>query len=408
MSVNPFDIVIITNSAGELSALVKPLVEETQRSLPQARVIVVFTPCQYATGRELEEAKSLKGISEVIIPQEYKRWILQGKAPEGIKFNNEGIVVYMGGDLLHAVVVSKKLKFPAVAYTEKHMAWKNSFKLFMVPDEMTSNKFASNGMSKEKLKIVGNLMADSVPLDLDGAPLAKKLGINCDKPVVSFLPGSRPFQANHMVPFFLKVAEMMKKISPEIQFLFVLSPYLSDDEIKNSLKDEGVIYSQGDLKYIQSKSAAKVVLVRGSRHEAISLSNLVITIPGTNTAEISVIGKPMVVVFPMDKPEDIPMEGIADLLCRIPLLGGLVKRLTIKLVEVKTRFFALPNIKAGREIVPEFKGKVTAKEVAARAIQCLKDPEWLSETRELLKNAMGGRGAAKRISDEIRSIMEKA
>ena len=403
---DPFDIVIVTNSAGELSTYVKPAVEELSKAIPQARILLVLTPCQYATGRELEEAKSFPGIWEVVIPQEYKKWMLKGKPPTGIKFNKTGLVLYLGGDLLHAVLISKKLKYPAIAYTQKNAHWQRHFKLFLVPDDAARHRLARTGIPEEKLRTVGDLMVDSVPQTMDESSAALRWKINPGNPVISFLPGSRRFQIEYMLPFFLETSKMIQKVVPEAQFLMLLSPYITEDEIKRSLRGEGTIYSQGDLKHIQTKSGSRVQMITSSRHEAISLSTMVLTIPGTNTAEIAAIGTPMIIVFPLDRADSIPLEGISDYICRIPLMGPLLKKIIITIIGWRTKYFGLPNMKAGREIVPELRGTVKPKEVAARAVQCLKDPGSLSEMRAQLKSTMGGRGAAARIAKEITRIME--
>jgi lipid-A-disaccharide synthase len=401
-----FDIIIVTNSAGELSALVRPAVEELAKSVPQGRIILTFTPCQYATGRELEEARSFPGISEIIIPEEYKRWILKKNPPQGIKFNEKGVVLYMGGDLLHAVILSKKLKYPAIAYSQKHALWQNDFKSFLVPDNLTHNKFIKKGVSQEKLKIVGDLMVDSVPEKTDKRAAAARWNVNLNHPIISFLPGSRPFQIDYMLPFFLKSAKMIQKIIPETQFLFIISPYVTEDGIRKALRDEGILYSQGDRRHIQAKSGVRAQIIKSDRHDAISLSTLTVTIPGTNTAEIAALGAPMIAVFPLDRPDSIPLEGIFDWICKIPGLGILLKRVFFFVANKRTKFFTLPNMKTDKDIVPELRGKVEAKEVAARAIKLIKDPSWLSETSEELKRAMGGRGAAKSISEEIIKLAE--
>jgi len=403
---NPFDLVIVTNSAGELSAYVKPTVEEIHKSIPQARVILVLTPCQYATGREIEEAKSYPGIFDVVIPQEYTRWMLKGNPPQGITFRETGLVLYMGGDLLHAVIIAKKLKFPAVAYTQKNVQWAGQFKAFFVPDEGVKKQLMAKGVPEAKLKVVGDLMVDSVPASVGGEAAAKNWKLDLSKPVISMMPGSRPFQTDYMLPFFLETARMVQKVIPDVQILMILSPYITEEEIKKSLKGSGIIYSQGETKFIQAKNGGRAQIVNNLRLEALSVSNLVLTVPGTNTAQTAVLGVPMIVVFPLDRPEGIPLEGIADWFCRIPFFGMLIKRTIVNVKSLTTRFFALPNIKQNREIVPEFHGRVSTKEVASKAIHCLRDEEWRKEVSRELKEAMGGGGAASRITDEIIRTME--
>ena len=54
-------------------------------------------------------------------------------------------------------------------------------------------------------------------------------------------------------------------------------------------------------------------------------ADLALTIPGTNTVELSFMGVPMVVTIPLNYPEEIPLEGPAQLLSRVPVLGRQLK-----------------------------------------------------------------------------------
>jgi lipid-A-disaccharide synthase len=58
--------------------------------------------------------------------------------------------------------------------------------------------------------------------------------------------------------------------------------------------------------------------------------------------------------------------GLFGLLAEIPLLGIFLKRLAIKFISRKLSLVAIPNIKAGRKIVPELIGVLKETDVAAR------------------------------------------
>ena len=135
--------------------------------------------------------------------------------------------------------------------------------------------------------------------------------------------------------------------------------------------------------------------------DAMSASDLIVTIPGTNTAEVAVIGTPMISIFPMDSFNMIPLEGTLDLIGRIPVLGYYLKKKYVKMMFEKTRFFAIPNIKTGRSIVPELTGNIQAIDVADRINKLLNTPDILKEMSGELRTALGGPGAAKKIAQEI-------
>jgi hypothetical protein len=365
------DIILVANSPGELSALVKPMAETLSDNLKDTRIILALTPCQYTSGKEIEYIKGLRGIEEIISATEYKKWILRNRKPK-INFSEKGVVLYLGGDLAHAMLVAKKVKYPALAYVQDRIAWSRFYKKFFVPDADARAKLARSRNIKQKTKIVGNLMVDSVNDLKKWSP---------KKNVVTLLPGSRAWQINHMTPIYEKIIQHIKIELPGTVFQLVDSPF------------EKAIHIKG----------TKLV-----RFEDVFNSELVITIPGTNTARLSAMGIPMISIFPLDNPDVIPLEGLPHYLGKIPYLGSRFKKTLIDTLNRKIKFFALPNIKADREIVPEIRGIIEPAAVALEAVSLLKDRERRQKMSEELKEIMGKPGASLRMVEEINETLRKA
>jgi len=192
--------------------------------------------------------------------------------------------------------------------------------------------------------------------------------------VLTFMPGSRKWEIDYMTPLYKKVIELIKKVSQEVKFQVVSSPFIKAHPIEG----------------------AKTI-----EFDDIDNSELVVTIPGTNTAKIAARGIPMLVVFPLNHPEVIPLEGLAEVIGRFPLMGKPFKKVVANLVNNRTRFFALPNQKAGREITPELRGKLDPISVAFRTMLLLNDPAKREKMSRELVEAMGKPGAAKKIAEEI-------
>ena len=142
--------------------------------------------------------------------------------------------------------------------------------------------------------------------------------------------------------------------------------------------------------------------------ENIHNSEIVVTIPGTNTAKIAARGIPMVVVFPLNHPEVIPLEGIADLFGKIPVMGKAFKKALAHIVNRKTKFFALPNQKADREIAPEIRGNIDPLSVALKVLLLLNDKEKRKKMSIELMNAMGKPGAARKIAEEFNAAVRSS
>jgi lipid-A-disaccharide synthase len=397
---NP-DVVILVNGPGELSSYVKPTVTALHERYPQYRITIVFTPCPYSTGKETEIALALPGVSRVINAKEFFIWMLRGKSPERVKFSKTGAVVFMGGDVLYGKMIAKRLKYPAVAYSEAYAKWPKIYKKFLVPDRIIYEKFKKQGYPEDQIKIVGNLMVESVRSVKGKERVFAGLKLDPGKKLISFLPGSREFQIQYTLSFFSEIASNIEALNKDCQFAFIISPYLKQELLKKHLGKAGLNLINGRIKYKDTS----ILLVFSDQHDVIAASDIAITIPGTNTAEVAVLGTPMIVVFPEKSSELIPLEGIYEIIGKIPLLGYIFKKIYVKILLLKTRFFAIPNIKCGREIIPEFKGDVQPKTLAETAVLLLNDAKKLDEIRRLLRSSLGDPGAAKRIAEEINEVI---
>ena len=354
------DIILVANSPGELSALVKPVAEV----LEQFRVTLVLTPCQYTSGKEIEYIKTLKGIETIISAEGYKNWILLNRKPE-IEFSNKGLVLYLGGDLAHAMLIAKKVNYPAYAYVQDRIAWSKFYQAFFVPDLSTKQKLDPKNKLAKKIKPVGNLMVDSVNDLKQWAP---------EKNVITFLPGSRAWQIKHTTPIYEQIIKELRTLNTELRFQLVSSPFIE------AIPLEGVTTVPLDHVYN---------------------SELVITIPGTNTARLAAQGIPMLVVFPLDNPDVIPLEGIGHYICSIPYFGSKIKQRLAETMNKNVKFFALPNIKADKEIVEEIRGIIDPQEVAKKALELLDNQEKRRRMSQELLECMGKPGAAKSIAEYL-------
>jgi lipid-A-disaccharide synthase len=384
-----FDIVILVNGPGELASYARPTIEALNNRSINKRIIIVFTPCPYSTGKEFEIARKIPEVTEVIDKSVFTKWALFGMAPKNISFNPKGIVVFLGGDVLYGKIIAKKLKYPAIAYTEAYAKWPNIYKKYLVPDRMIYEKFKKQGFPEDQIKIVGNLMVDGIKISKTKEEIFKEFGLDPQKRLISFLPGSREFQVSYTFKFFSRVAEEIQKLLPNTQFGFVISPFLPE-KIFN--------------KYSRQISPIIKTVLKG-QHEVIKASDLVITVPGTNTAEVAIIGTPMISVFPYGNAHLIPFDGIYEIIGRIPVLGFIFKKYYVKILLSKPGFFAIPNIKSGKEIIPELKGNIQPKQIADMAKSLLNNNRKLEEMKRQLIDSLGSPGAAEKIAEEINETL---
>jgi UDP-N-acetylglucosamine:LPS N-acetylglucosamine transferase len=391
------DIIILVNGPGELSSYVKPTVSAIKKISKSNRIFLVFTPCPYATGKEYLIAQKLPGVFKVIRADEFVRWALFRMQPKKVRFNEKGIVVFLGGDVLYGKMIAKRLKYPAIAYSESYARFPKVYSKYLVPDKKIYNKFLKQKFPKDQLKIVGNLMVDSIKINRTKDQIVRSIGLDPKKKIISFLPGSRYFQVQFTFKYFANTAKELSKLYKNSQFIYVISPYLKPETMKNELRRSGMRIKNGRVSFNETE----IILATSDQHDVIAASDLVITIPGTNTAEVSIIGTPMIVVFPLASAQMIPLEGVYELLGILPFIGFFFKNMFVKMVQSKTRYFAIPNIKSGKELVPDYKGAIQPKEIAEKAASMLKDKKKLEQMSAALKKVLGKPGASRLIAKEI-------
>lgn len=408
MSGETFDIVITSNSPGELYSLVRPAARSLHRNIPNIRIILVITPCQYASGREIEVARSFPEIYEIVFPQEFKNWAFRNRPPEGISFSKKGAVLFMGGDLMNGAILSKKLGYPAYAYTMNHVSWSKVYTKFFVPDKNMEQKALKKKVPAKKIRVVGDLMIDAV--------LCETSPKDPDVTVVTLMPGSRPAHIRFLAPFFLKTADLIREKNKDVKFVLGLSPYtnalkleeyISRGKMKKSELNEGAagrLIVRDGKKYILSEKGTEVLIVEKNPYEAMAAADLIITIPGTNTAEAAAMGKPMLVAVPFNRPEVYIFDGLIGMIGNAPVIGRHIKKAAINILNKAMKYTALPNRKAGEMIAPELRGNLKAKDIAAKAGELLSDTEKLILMGKKLKKVMGAPGAADKIAEEIAGL----
>ena len=402
-------IFIMANSPGELAGWVRPTVEKLKEKQKKVIIIVVIPPCQYASGMEREVVENFPEVDLVVGPSQYLKYLFLGIRPSSFRGVKRGVVVFLGGDPFHAVVLSKRLGLPAVAYMQK-LRWKRYFKKFMVLDQAAREKFMAKRAEENKVFVVGDLTVDGIKLGMSREEVCSRWGLNSGNFIISILPGSRPEMVRYMTPFFLRAAELIKKELPKTQFLLALSPFVPKEELVSLDESEVSKVFQGakiKLKKENEKwkliteSDLEVLVVEGRQYEALNVAHLIITIPGTHTLEAAYLGIPMLVAVPLNKPEAIPLDGLAGLVGGVPLFGSSIKRWVVKWCAKRIKFTAIPNIRAGREIIPEIRGVIEAEDVAKEAIKLLRDPNDLARMRKELREIAGEKGAADKVANII-------
>jgi len=403
------DFIIITNSPGEVSSWVSSTTRSLKHLKPHARIVVMLVPCPYATGREKDIAYSFPQVDLVLTPPEYMKLCLGFKVST-FKPSRKGIVLFLGGDFWHALWIARKLKYPAAAYAVKNSGWNRYFEILFVMDDRTRQSLLDQGIPDNRIEVVGNLMRDGVRASINRPEALAQWGLNPDRLTVGIFPGSRLTHIQQSLSVFLKVAEELHQQIPDIQFLLSLSPYIDITEIEKTLKKpepggiegtSGILVRQNDIWVVETLGGVSIPMLKDNQYNLINASDLVLTIPGTNTAEIAALGKPMIVSFSWRT--KLPRGGIGFFLNYLPLHWSL-RRSIMHMAFQKIKFKALPNQWANREIVPEVKLEAKAEELTKVAVGLLLDGEKRERISSELMQVLGAQGAAEKIAQRIVSL----
>ena len=161
---------------------------------------------------------------------------------------------------------------------------------------------------------VGHPMLDLVTVTMDQPAAAASFNLDPSRRIVGLFPGSRRNEIERLLPEIIAAAVILKGRFPGIQFILPLASTLRREDIEPLLAAAGL----------------EVTITRERIHEMIRSCDAVISVSGTVTLEIALVGTPMVIIYKL-----------------APLTYQLAKRL------VKVPNIGLCNIVAGETVVHE-------------------------------------------------------
>jgi hypothetical protein len=344
---SPFKLLIQTNSPGELISWVKPLSETLSKQNTPVEISIFLTPCQYASGKEEDIAKNLPCVTQVYSPKATIKHLCN--LPFRYKKEN-GAVLFLGGDPTYSKLLGLKHQVPVYGYAH-------------------SNQSLGIGIRSITKKEVGDLMADSVQTQsYDRKSILHKHQLK-EAEYTVFFCGSRPQHFRAFLPFICTTIQHIKNINPTLNPIINISPFISDKDVNDACKN------------INTKS---IIFLRANSHEIMSIAKLLITLPGTNTAEAMYLNVPMFVVAPLNRPDLIILDGLAGLIEKVTIIGPHIKRLAIQSTKKKLKFAALPNRIAKTMIVPEIVDYIEEKELADKVNKLLNNEDELNAIKKRL------------------------
>jgi lipid-A-disaccharide synthase len=220
-----------------------------------------------------------------------------------------------------------------------------------------------------RVTFVGHPLLDRVaPAQDRGAPAQdraatlKRHGLPAHARLLTLLPGSRRGEVRHLLRPMVEAARVLEA-DHGLTAAIALAPTLTLAQ----LRAEGRIDLDG------------MRVIEGDTYGIVAASELALVASGTATLEAALLGCPMVVAYKVS-----------------PLTYALA-RMLVRGVD----YFAMPNILAGREVVPELlQSRVNARNLVRAAENLMVEPLH-TETREALlalRASLGEPGAAARVA----------
>lgn len=379
-------LVITCNGPGETAGWLRPLLREIYAARPGADIHIFYVPDDYATGSEPQVARELFPQAHVYDPKTYVRVALGARladVPGGAQ-----VVLYLGGDLMHAARMHKRFGGALATYKFSKRSYAAQTARAYAVDRANAEHLARSGVLPDRIEVAGNLAIDGALVEASVPP-----DPNSPRDGVLFMPGSRPYEIEHLIPFFFTCALAIRREEPAVPIAFGISPFTDIAAVRAAIEaggdprffaQRGTIVQEGGTAFLQSHAGGiRFPLVRTALASA-RVARLAVTIPGTKVIELAAIGKPAIACTPANAPELVTINGPLTYLDRIPLIGAPAKRAAVLAYARRHRFHTQPNIDAGRSIVHELHGTLTPGRVARVALERLNDAAWLDETSQAL------------------------
>ncbi|MCY1271930.1 Lipid-A-disaccharide synthase [compost metagenome] len=218
------------------------------------------------------------------------------------------------------------------------------------------------------VRFVGHPLANTIPLEADRSAARAQLGLSPEAPVVALMPGSRGGEVGKLGALFLDSAERLLQRRPELRFVL---PCASPER-------------RAQVEQMIDGRKLPLQLLDGASHEALAACDAVLIASGTATLEALLYKRPMVVAYKL-----------------APLTYRILRRL------VRSPYFSLPNLLAGRALVPELiQDAATADALAQTLLPLLDDGSVQTDSFDAIHRALR-QDASAQAADAVLDLLEK-
>jgi lipid-A-disaccharide synthase len=228
--------------------------------------------------------------------------------------------------------------------------------------------YRSRGVNAD---FIGHPLVGNVAAARTRAEFASDFGLDASKPIIVVLPGSRSGEIAHHMPTLLQACRLIQR-DRVAQFVLALAPGIKRSQISQHLLTDVPMH-----------------VVEDATYDALGAADVSVVSSGTATVEAALMDAPMIVVY------------------RLAPLTAAIARLL-----VRTPMFAMVNLIAGKQVVPELVQKdFTPENLSRGVVRLLDSPEARAEMRRGLadvREKLGPPGAVDRAADLIVEMLNQS
>lgn len=222
-----------------------------------------------------------------------------------------------------------------------------------------------------KARFVGHPLADIIPDRIDQSAARASLGLAPEGEIVAILPGSRLSEVSLLAEPMVRAARWLAGHRPGVVFVVPLV----NDQARDRF--ESVLSQFGDC--------PPMTLLSGGARDAMAAADAVLLASGTASLEALLLKRPMVITYRLGRLS----WWIASLVVKVPFAG-------------------LPNLLAGRALVPELlQHEAEPQKLGAALLQYLENPTRAAALREEFARIHGvlRNNADERAADAVLEVM---
>ena len=218
------------------------------------------------------------------------------------------------------------------------------------------------------VNFVGHPLVDAVRPTMTREQFVERQQLDAKKQIVALLPGSRPAEIAHNLPGMLEACRLLEH-DGKYQFVLAAAPGIA----KESLLEP-------------TRGGPAVHIVEGATYDALAAADCAIVSSGTATVEAALLGAPMVVVY------------------RVSATTAFIARRM-----VRTPFFSMVNLIAGRRVVPELIQEAFTPEAVAmearRLLASAEERETMRKDLAEVRRKLGPGGAIEKAAGIITGML---